>query len=398
MDRRLIERLRRGIPALGGCVYMNWGACSPPPAQVAGAVMGFLKKEQQRGPFHPEVLKERDRLLEELRDRLGKALGASGREMALTDNTTSGINLIARSFDWQKGDEVIITQEEHPGGYLPWLALRDRFGIRVKLLPLGGGDGDVLKGLEKLLSPRTRLICTSHISWLTGRRVPVRRIATLARRKGLPYLVDAAQSVGQMALDLKRIGCDFYAISGQKWLMGPQGTGALYVRRGSLKSLKLPGAGYLSAPKKSLSRMEYELYPDARRFEVATLSTFLFAGLKAALELMERVGVEGIERRVRTLASRLLDELEKIPGLELLTPREGGEFPAPSGLVSFRIKGMEAGSAVKALFRHHGIVLRQVPAEPPALRASIHYLNLEKEIDHLARAVRALAEGARWRA
>ncbi len=398
MNRRLIERLRRGIPAFRACAYMNWGACSPPPAQVAGAVVRFLKKEQQRGPFHPEVLEEREGLLKELRDRLGRALGASGGEMALTDNTTSGINLIARSFDWRRGDEVVTTQEEHPGGYLPWLVLRDRLGIRVKLLPLEGGDGKVLGTLDKLSSRKTRLICTSHISWLTGRRIPVRRIAAVARGRGIPYLVDAAQSVGQMAVNVRRIGCDFYTVSGQKWLMGPQGTGALYVRRGSLESLKPPGAGYLSAPYKSLSRMEYELYPDARRFEVATLSTFLFAGLNAALELMERVGIEAIERRIRSLASRLLEELKKIPGLELLTPRGGGEFSAPSGLVSFRIKGIETGTAVKALLRRYGVVLRQVPAEPPALRASINYLNLEKEIDLLARAVRALAGGARRRA
>ncbi len=141
--------------------------------------------------------------------------------------------------------------------------------------------------------------------------------------------------------------------------------------------------------------MEYELYPDARRFEVATLSTFLFAGLNAALELLQRVGIEPIERRIRSLASGLLDELEKMPAVDLLTLRGGGKLSAPSGLVSFRIKGMEAGSAVKALLRRHGVALRQVPAEPPALRASIHYLNLEREVERLARAVRALAGGGR---
>ena len=394
IERREILRIRRQMPIMERHVCMNWGHSGPSPRPVLKAVQEVLERESRYGPFHPEIRARRDALLGRTRRLLGRVIGARGDEMTLTDNTTSGINIVAQFLDWKPGDEVIISDAEHPGGYLPWFILRDRRGVKVHQIPIDGDDGRFLDALEGKVNKRTRIISISHVAWLSGYRYPVREVAELAKRRGIFFLVDGAQAAGALKLNVKNLGCDFYAYPGQKWLMGPQGTGALYVRRDLREKLPLPGAGYDSAGEKDLASGAYTLYPDGRRFELATKSTALFAGLAAGAETNLRLGLAAIERRILSLAGRLLDLLQDIPNLELLSFRPSGKARAHSGLVSVRIPGIPASEVVKELLRRGRILVREVPAYPPGVRISLHYLNLEEEVDRVAETLRRLCSRA----
>ncbi len=390
LDNASIRRARSRIPALKGQVYVNWGGSGPSPTTVLREVDRFLKRESRMGPFHPQVRDESRAALAGLRASVAKLFKAKMDEIALMDNTTSGVNLAAAGIEWKAGDRAIVTDLEHPGGYLPWLMWRGRRPIWVDLLQTGASDDELLSNLDAILSPRTRAVCLSHVAWLTGRRLPLREIGRQCRKVGALLVVDGAQSVGQLPIDVGKTLADVYTLSGQKWLMGPQGTGAVFVRRGLRKKIRESGAGYRSAARRNLNALTYTPQASAMRFEVATISPALFSGLRVAVDACRKVGPAAIERRVRKLASGLLDALRDCPGIEVLSP----PGPAQSGLVSFRVKGMDAGTTADLLLKKHRVVLRAVDSVPPCVRASVHYLNTDAEMERIAKGAIALARKA----
>ena len=392
IDRKTILRLRRQLPIFERYLCMNWAHSGPSPKPVLRAVQRVLEKESRHGPFHPNVWAERDAILGGARKGLAEIIGAGEDEITLTANTTNGINLAAHLFEWKRGDEVIISDSEHPGGYLPWFALRDRYGIRVRPVSIDGDDERFLDRLKRTLNPRTRMISLSHVAWLSGYRYPIRKVSREAKKRNIPLLVDGAQAAGALRVNVKNLGCDFYTISGQKWLMGPQGTGGLYVHRRLRKKLPLPAAGSESAASKDLASGAYALHPDGRRFETANRGNALYAGLAAGAEQALRIGLPDIQERILALAARLLTHFQAMSGVELLSDRRSGKQPAHSGLVTIRILGRASGAVVEELLRRHRILTREVPAHPSAVRFSVHYFNTEEEVEFAADIIRNMSQ------
>lgn len=390
IDKASVRKLRSKIPAMKGQVYVNWGGSGPSPAPVLREVDRILKRESKLGPFHPALREESKAAFGALRTSVSKLMGAKESEIALMDNTTSGVNIAAAGIEWRAGDEAIVTDLEHPGGYLPWMMWRERRRTKVRLLRAGDSDDELLANLDAMLTPRTRAVCVSHIAWLTGRRLPLKEMGRRCRKAGALLVVDGAQSVGQIPVDVKKTLADVYTLSGQKWLMGPQGTGAVYVRNGLRKQIRESGMGYRSALKRNLETLTYTPQRSAARFEVATISPALYSGLRVAVDQCRKSGPAGIERRIRGLANRLLKSLRRTDGVEVISP----QGPAQSGLVSFRVLGMDPGAATVGLLKKYKVVLRAVDSVPPALRASIHYLNTEEEIDRIAGGAAALSKAA----
>jgi len=293
-------------------------------------------------------------------------------------NTTHGINLGLGALDWEAGDEVISATTEHPGCLAPLHGLRERHGVRLRLLrpPLTPAR------VEAAMGPRTRLVALSHVDWTTGEALPVEEICAIARRRGVLTLVDGAQSVGAVPVRLPETGADLYAFTGHKWLLGPEGMGGLYVRPGL--DLPSPNLGYLSVEDPAAFRPEggYRLHPGARRFESSTMSPALAAGLAEAARAAAEAG-EGLFAGIRKRARLLAGLLAELPNVRLLTP-----LPPASGLVSFEVEGVGPDEAVLRLLERR-FVVRRLPSG--ALRASTHLFNTEEELEGLARAVRGLA-------
>jgi L-cysteine/cystine lyase len=313
------------------------------------------------------------------REAAARLVNTGPDDVALTQNTTHGMNLGVAAIDWREGDEVVSTSTEHPGCLMPLHVAVRRFGVKLNLV----SPPVTAEKIEAALTPRTRLVALSHVDWTDGTVVPLAEICALARERGVLTLVDGAQSVGNIPVDVPATGADMYAFTGHKWVLGPEGMGAFYVRPGL--PVHSPNVGYhsLSGPADFDKGGDYDLRPDARRFEASTMSAALAGGFAAAAQgVLERGG--GGFQEIRRRADLLMGLLSELPHVTLRSP-----MPAQSGLVSFEIEGIEAKEAAERLLEQR-FVLRYVPARVPYVRASTHLFNTEGELEALTEAVGAL--------
>lgn len=348
------------------------------PRPVTEAISACMELEHRSGPYSPTVWEQRKTLVASVRRKVASLIGAQENEVALTDNTTSGINIVANSIDWAQGDEVIITDAEHPGGYLPWFNLEKLKGIKTVVVPVGNSDDRFLSSLKSALTGRCRLICLSHVCWSLGRRLPVAEVAEVARQKGVPCIVDGAQSVGQMTVDVKDLGADFYSFPGHKWLLGPMGTGALYASPEAMGRVRFTSAGFYSGSSFDLAKGEFVPYQDSRRFEIATRGSMLLAGLGAAVDFMTGLGMGEIEAAIKDRATCMLDHLSSLDRITLHSPRDE-QGRAHSGLVSFSVEGIEPEEMVIELWHRGNIAARWVP-DPRAVRLSVNFFSTDEEL------------------
>ena len=173
LDNNKIQRLRSDVPALANQIYVNWGGGGPSSKSILREMDKFTKRDLELGSFHPKIRNETTAAQKRTRESCAKLIGVEVSEIALTNNTTVGINIAAAGLAWNAGDEVLVSDLEHPSGYLPWLIWRKRNSIKVKLFKTGKNDQELLRNLEKAITPKTKVVCVSHISWLNGRRFPL---------------------------------------------------------------------------------------------------------------------------------------------------------------------------------------------------------------------------------
>jgi L-cysteine/cystine lyase len=293
-------------------------------------------------------------------------LGCEAGEVALTHSTTDGINIVLSGIPLPPGSEVLTTDEEHPGLLAPLAALSRRRRVGVRTVPFAEVAGAV--------GPDTGLVACSHVSWASGRVADTAAIA----RTGVPLLLDGAQALGAIPVDVRALGCDFYAASGQKWLCGPDGSGYLYVRRERIPDLGSPWPSFacLSEPARATDLV---LHPDARRFDLGVVPGPPAAWAGAAFEVLAQAGWAWVLDRGPALAATLADLLQA-RGLEVV-PR------GPCTLVAWAQPG--ADDAVAALLAE-GFVVRALPGGP-VLRASVGAWSSLEELEALADRAAALA-------
>lgn len=359
--------LRADIPALEGITYLNTGAGGPSPRRVVEAVCDCVEHQQYVAPAADGMYPAVFGTLDDTRETVAAFVGARTSEIALTQSTADGISRVATAIPWEAGDTVVRTDLEHSAGILPWSRLRDVSGIDVDVLETERGRID-LDDVKAAVTDAT-LLCLSSISWNYGTRVAVEDVVEIAHDAGTYVLVDAVQSLGQAAIDVHEWGADFVVGAGHKWLLGPWGAGVLYVRDGVDTDLEPHGIGYASVEEPDAP--EYRFRRGARRLEIGTTSPAPYAGLEAAIDIVERVGIDTIEARNEALTDRLKDGLADE---RLLSPRA-----YESGLVT--ISADEPHATVSRL-ADAGIRVRSLPY-PEAVRASIHAFNTEEDIDAL---------------
>lgn len=384
-----VAHIREAMPVTRNMIYMNTGWSGPSPTRITRRMVEQLEWEMNRGPATLEAVARSREVSEELTQTVARLLHASPDCIALTQNTTQGLVIVVNGLDWRPGDELVTCSLEHPSVMAPSLFLQNSHGVRVRVADLSPQDDreTILTKIEACLSPRTRLIFLSHIQYSCGLRLPVREIADLAHQRGAYLLLDGAQCAGQIVLDVEAMDCDFYSIPGHKWLLGPDGAGALYLRKELIPEItpRYPA----SAAAEGWDRVAREVKMNAaspKKFALSTTSTALEAGMAEAIAYNQGIGGAYIEARSLELADMLKGTLRDLPGITLTGPDEP---ELSSGLVTFKVAGKEPRQVVEALWERH-IAGRQVP-EPFGIRLCTAFFNTEDEVQRVAEALERIA-------
>jgi L-cysteine/cystine lyase len=377
-----VEEIRAQLPAVHARAYFNTGTNGPLPRVAAEAMAGMAREELEAGRIAPGSWQEKMPLKPATREALARAFNVRPTEIALTQLTTEGMNVMIHGVDWQRGDEAIITNLEHPGGQLPLYVVARRYGVRLVLANLGTGDGDVPGQIERLITRRTRALVISHLAWNTGALLPLKEIVAVCRRQGVLVLVDAAQSAGSIDPKLYENDPDGYAMPGQKWMCGPEGTGSLWIHQERLGMFEQTYVNYGNAMGGVDNAGGYFTpTPGAARFDRIATYFPLIAGQKAATEwLVDTVGMDWAYRRIADLGQLAHATLSNTDGVDVITPKK-----RMAGLVSFNLAGMPPQDLVEKLFER-GFILRTI-GDPACVRVSTGFYNTEEEIRDLGAAL-----------
>ena len=387
---------REQTPAMGEYAYMNSGFAGPERLAVHEAIRRRLDLELVHGSTTRRALDDRYDLALRYRELMGRLLGgASPDEIAITGNTSEGINIVTNGLDVESGDCVVTTGVEHGSGIVPAYYLRARSGCELVIVPIDAQDspGAAMESFVTTLDgagSNLKLVILSEISYSTGQLLPLKGMVEETHRRGGHMLVDGAQTAGHIPIDVRESGVDFYAIPSHKWLCGPDGFGALYVREDLIP---------LVSPSKVSGRAaaEYDLeggfepeHEKITKYELTTTATALIAGTIEAAEWYLDSGPEAVFERVRALNRYAEQRFGRIEGVSVVSPRHDA---TRTGLFCFSVDGLEA-DLVNAFLQHEAKVVCRSVKQFNSVRLSLHAFNNEADIDITAETVeRAILEG-----
>jgi cysteine desulfurase/selenocysteine lyase len=405
-----VARARAETPGSVGVAHLNNAGASLPPRPVVDAQVGWLEEEAVTGGY--ELAERRADDVDHVYRAVADLIGARPEEIALVENATYAWHQAFWSLPLRPGDVVLTCTVEYGTAYISFLQAQRRRGIAIEVLPDDESGQVSVEALARRLDAaptrpgtagRIGLVAVPHIPTNGGLVNPAEEIGRLTRAAGVPFLLDACQSVGQLPVDVEAVGCDLLSATGRKWVRGPRGTGFLYARQGFLDAavdppsapdglepafLDLHGATWVAPDR-------YEIRPDARRFENWEFNQAALVGLGAAADYARSWGIEAIAARVTSLADELRGRLGEVPGVRVHD--RGARL---CGIVTFTKEGVDAVEAKRQLVASGVNVSVSEPAAtlldatqrrlPSMVRASPHYYNDETELDRLVAAVAAL--------
>lgn len=355
--------IRRELPVCERVAYLNAGSMGPLPRRTAVAIARAAERESADGRAARRFWEEVGELRDRVRVALARVLGAEPEAIALTTSSTESCNVVLTGLGIGPGDEVVTTDSEHPGLFGGLVAS----GATIRAAAIRERPaGEALAALEAEISVRTRLIAVSHVSWLSGALLPVRELAG----RGIPVLVDGAQAAGAIPVDVQDLGCDFYTVSAQKWLLGPDSTGCLYVRPDRVEELRMTFPSYMS-----WTFPEYEPKPGAVRFDPGWIGSGTLSGLLESIGFAEDVGAQRFEQ-ARAMTERCR-ELLAGRGVEVVSEAKQGT------LVSFRSDDPEG---VVERLAGQGVLVRDLPGTG-WVRASCGFWTSDEDLARLAAAL-----------
>jgi selenocysteine lyase/cysteine desulfurase len=362
-------------------IHFNNAGASLPPDKVANCLYSYLRDEEMRGGY--EVMAERAGQIQNFYSAVAQLLNCSTEEIAFTDSATRAWNAAFYALDLQRGDQVLASSAEYGSNLVAMLHRARKEGIEIVWVPDNPSGHIDVQALEKFIGPRVKLICLTLVPSGSGVVNPAADVGRIAQQAGIPYLLDACQALGQLPVDVETIGCDMLCGTGRKFLRGPRGTGLLYVRKSQLDNLEPSQLNHHAA--KLLSTNNFQIKPDAKRFECWERSYAGQAALGVAIDYALEWGLENIRKRIDHLAKRLRQELADIDSARLVEP-DG----AQCGIISFRSTKKSAQELQRQLAHHHintSTVMfdanpfkTQKAGAPAALRVSLHYYNTIDEI------------------
>jgi len=387
--------MRDLCPALANKAYFNYGGQGPLPTPSLEAIVASWRTIQELGPFSTAVWPFVEAETSRVRNALAALCGVPSHRLALTENVTSGCVLPLWGLPWQPGDELLISDCEHPGVVAACRELARREGLRISTLPVlelcrrtptAWLDAAILATLERHLNAETRLVVLSHLLWNSGALMPIAAVAQrLQAHPRQPWLlVDAAQSLGSVPVQQAADAADIYAFTGHKWCCWPEGLGGVVCSERLLEQAQPTLVGWRSLRHEADADSPW--HRDARRFEVATSCVPLCSGLATSLDLLAAEGDDHQRlRRIQAGSARLWQGLQQLPGVRTLLPE-----PPPAGLVSFTIEADRLVDTAELVERlgERGHWIRRLD-HPDCLRACLHVTSTAAEIDALLAAIAA---------
>ena len=386
-DPEKLRAVREALPALSAGIYLNTGSVGPLPAETAAAMAEMAVYERDLGRAHADYFEETLARMDEARAGVAAVVGVDVGAVALTHATTEGMNAATLLPDWRPGGRAVTTSHEHAAALAPLIAQRDRAGVELVAVDAGedGDDERTLAAFDAAITAGTRLVSISHVLWTTGAVMPVARIAELAHARGALVAVDGAQAAGAVPVRFDELGADLYAVPAQKWLLGPEGMGALVVSPSSIEQMTPAIAGWydferLSGPDEAV------WWRDGRRFDSAGFHRPSIIGMARSIGWLSMyVGLDFVHRRGVSTARAAAARLAGIPGVTVLTPLD-----AMATLVTIRVDGWTAKAALEELSSRTFTIARTIPSLD-AIRFSVGFFTSDEEIDRVAEAIALIA-------
>jgi L-cysteine/cystine lyase len=383
-----LTALRESIRATRDVIYMNTGFTGPSPEPVLSRMREVFEKEASVGPASVEGLAQSRQIGEDARQVVASLLNADADEVAVTHGTTEGLNVAIYGLDWQTGDEFVTCNLEHPALGTPASVLEER-GVTVKRVevPANASSGEALELLSAAMTPKTKLVALSHVQYSCGLKLPAKQLVEAAHRNGALIALDGAQTGGQIDIDVKALGVDVYSISGQKWMLGPNATGAVYISSDVQRGISPLFSTHAVADARAMPADGPGGGNPMMRFRIASQSPALTAGFTTAIKLLQDIGLDAVEAHCGALGDRLRQGVASIKGCGVTGPMSGD---AACGLTAVTTEGWEPRQLVEALWERWRIAVRAVNF-PPAIRFSTAPFNTEAEVDRALEALKTLA-------
>jgi L-cysteine/cystine lyase len=386
-DAGRLAELRAALPALEAGIYLNTGSVGPLPAETGAAMAELTDYELRTGRAHYDYFEETLQRMAEARAAVAAVLTADAADIALTHSTTDGMNVGLWAVDWRPGDKAVTTNLEHAGGTGALRNLRARLGIEIEFVDVRPErpEADVLAAFDAAIDERTRAVAVSHVLWASGAVMPIERIAALAHARGAILVVDGAQAAGARPVDLAATRADVYVVPAQKWLLGPEGMGAIAVPPEARDRLLPSFGGFYSFETVDPDGSD-AWWPDARRFEASNFHRPSIVGMARSIGWLSMfVGLDLVYERGAAMARYAVERLAAIDGVEVVTPPD-----RMSTIVAFRIAGWTPDLALAELAARVFAVARTVPPLD-ALRICPAFFTSEAELDRFAECVALLA-------
>lgn len=392
--KEYFREYRKLLPAANKYTYLNSAGCGPLALPVLNRMTEIFTYMAEEGQVNVKVHDEGKELLEEARKDVAKFINARPEEIFFVRCIAEGLNTINRMFTWKPGDRVLISDQENPASILPCFVLEPEYKTETDKFCGLGNQEEILAEFRDKLWDNTKMAVFSHVFHTTGAAVPAREMCAMCREKGIITVLDGAQAAGNIVIDVKELDCDFYALSCHKWLCGPEGIGAVYVRKELLEQLKIPFGGVGIQTSFDFQENTWLPQPDARRFEYGGRHVPMYTAFSQTIRLAREIGLDCIVSRKKKLYEYCRNAfLQKIPEAVILSPEDQRLI---TGIFSFRLPGMDHREIVKQAWEEEKIIIQwrtvNLYTKEEGIRVSLNWFVMEEEIDQFVSFIRRIVQ------
>lgn len=380
------EWCRKQMPAAEKYIYMNSGGCGPMPTMVLKSMEDVFERMVQEGQVNVEIHGWLKELLEDVRRTVAGFIHAEPEEIFFVRCIAEGLNTIVRMFDWKPGERVLISDQENPASILPFYAAEPILKLHTDTFSGIGNQEEIAGHFSEKITPETKMAVISHVFHTNGTVVPAANMCRQAADKNVITVLDGAQAAGNVPIDVKEIGCDFYLLSCHKWLCGPEGIGAVYIRKELIPMVRVPFGGVGMQTDFDVRTHKISFMADARRFEYGGRHIPMYAAFRECILMADAIGMEHITERTRHLHRYCRECMEALgDSVEILSPEDERLRTA---IFALRIPGKDHRMLVKRAWEEEGIIIQwrtvDLRTKEEGLRISLNFFIREQEIDRLA--------------